>query len=400
MNTLENENEKVRVKALMEVDIMDTLPEKMFDDLAKIASSICNTPISIINFIDSERQFFKSNLGLGDDEPAPLEHSFCAHAIADPQSHFQVTDARLNPLFASNPFVTGDPKFVFYYGIPLVTTEGFALGTFCVIDYKPGKLTQSQIEAMQSLANQVMLLLDLRKKNILLEKFQLQLENYSKSMEQFAYMAAHDLKEPIRNITSFTNLLMAKNKAIWDDTDKKYLNFIKSSTKRMNQLIADLMDYAKGSMAVSDIEKVNVKDLIESIFNSLTDNIEIYRPQLILDTIPTLTVSKTALSIIFQNIIGNALKYRHENKVPEIKIIFEENRLYWTFSVEDNGIGIEEKYLETIFEPFKRLHLQKEFDGSGLGLASCRKIIEKHQGKIWATSELNKGTTIHFSLKK
>lgn len=400
MNKLDNDYEKQRVKALTEFDIMDTLPEKMFDDLTKIASEICNTPISLINFIDGERQYFKSNLGLGDGEPAPLEQSFCKHVIADPQAHLQVTDARINPQFASNPFVTGDPKIVFYYGIPLVTAEGYALGTFCVIDYKPGKLTQSQMEAMQSLANQVMLLLDLRKKNMLLENYQVQLENYSKSMESFAYIAAHDLKEPIRNITSFTKLIKIKNQTTWDDTDIQYLNFIESSSKRMNQLILDLMNYAKGSMAIDDVEDVDITAQIKSIFISLTENIEIDKPILILNDIPNLKISKTAINIIFQNIISNALKYKHKNKITKIKINFEDKSTYWYFSIEDNGIGIKEKYLQTIFEPFKRLHSQKEFDGSGLGLASCKKIVEKYHGKIWATSELNEGTAIHFTIKK
>ncbi len=400
MNTIEKVNESKRVKALMQFDIMDTLPEKMFDDITKIASAICNTPISLINFINHERQYFKSNLGLGEGEPAALEYSFCVHAIANPESHFEVTDARINPLFADNPFVAGDPNIVFYYGVPLVTTEGFALGSLCVVDYKPNKLSEVQSQALQSLSNQVMHLLDLRKKNMLLNTYQEQLENHSKNMEQFAYLAAHDLKEPLRNITSFTNLLKSKNDASWDETDNQYLGFIDSSAQRMNQLILDLMDYAKGSLVTTDIDEVKVEELITSIFNSLTESIDGDQPQLILSDVPNLKISKTALSSIFQNIIGNALKYKKENTIPEIKINFAEKADYWTFTIEDNGIGIKEEYLETIFEPFKRLHIQSEFEGSGLGLASCRKIIEKYHGKIWATSELNKGTIIHFSIKK
>lgn len=391
-------NETDRLRALEELSLLDTVPEEMFDDITNIASTICETPIALISLVDKERQYFKSHYGLEVDQTS-IEDSFCAHAIVNPNIPFEVKDARKDPLFSNNTLVTNKPNIVFYYGIPLVTEEGYPLGTLCVIDNKPKELSESQKNALKSLSNQVMHLLDLRKKNRLLETYQLQLENYSKNMESFASLAAHDLKEPLRNINSFTKLIEGKNNANWDDNDHKYFYFIDYSIKRMNQLILDLLNYAKGSMVNSDTEEVNVNELIQSIFNSLTVNIEFNKPTLIVDDIPNLIVSKTALGIIFQNIIGNALKYKNENKIPKIKVKFEKKTLYSIFSIEDNGIGIEEKYLETIFEPFKRLHLQKDFEGSGLGLASCRKIVEKHQGKIWATSEINKGTTIHFSIK-
>ena len=392
-------NESDRIEALNKFSILDTHAEEMFDDITKIASTICDTPIALISLVDGKRQFFKSHHGLDITQTAK-EDSFCAHAIKTSKSDYEVTDARIDPLFSNNPLVTGEPNIVFYYGIPLVTEDGFPLGTLCVIDNKPKQLSLTQTEALRSLSNQVMHLLDLRLKNKLLISYQEQLEAHSKNMEQFAYIAAHDLKEPLRNITSFTQMIKSKNEIKWDETDLKYINYIQSGTKRMNQLILDLMDYAKGSMVNKDVEDVNVKELIISIFNALTESATADKPQLIVGEIPNLRISKTALRIIFQNLIGNALKYQHKNKVPIIKINFQDKSLHWSFTVEDNGIGIKEKYLNTIFEPFKRLHLQKDFEGSGLGLASCKKIIEKHNGEIWATSELEKGTTIYFSIKK
>lgn len=400
MKIPENDYEIDRLKALMEFDIMDTPPEKNFDDITKIASAICNTPISIINFIDHERQYFKSSLGLTAGAPTPLEYSFCAHAIANPQAHFEVTDARINPQFASNPSVTGDPNIVFYYGIPLVTSEGFALGSLCVIDHKPGKLSEVQTEALQGLSNQVMLLLDLNKKNKLLLSYQQRLQDYASKMEDFAAMAAHDLKEPLGSVQALVELIEDKHEDLWDDTDQTYLKLINTCTNRMNLLIHDLLDYAKGSFINKEYEYIDVYLLIRTVFEELTEIIDGEKPEINIAAMPLIKTSRTALTLLFKNIMSNALKYQKKGSHSQLHIKLEKSNSLWTFSVEDNGIGIKPAYLETIFEPFKRLHNQQEFDGSGLGLASCKKIVEKLNGEIWATSELNKGTTVYFTIKQ
>jgi K+-sensing histidine kinase KdpD len=392
-------NEKERLNVLKEYSLLDTLPEEMFDDITKIASAICGTPIALITLIDTERQFFKSHHGLDINE-TPREYSFCNHAIKNPTEPFEVTDARENPLFSDNPYVIGDPKIVFYFGIPLVTEKGYPLGTLCVIDHKPKKLSSTQTTALKSLSNQVMYLLDLRKKNKQLQNLQNQLKTHSNNMEQFAYMAAHDLKEPLRNISSFIKLIKEKNNNNWDETDKMYIAFIDTGLKRMKQLIVDLIDYAKEGMVDNKLESININQLIKTVFNSLTENTEGEKPTLIVEKIQDIKIAKTAMLIIFQNIIGNALKYKSKDTIPVIKISCKESSTHWHFLVKDNGIGIQNKYIKTIFEPFKRLHTQTEYDGSGLGLASCKKIVEKYNGKISASSEPNKGTTIEFSIEK
>jgi signal transduction histidine kinase len=392
-------NEQNRINALKEYSLLDTLPEEMFDDITKIASAICETPISLINLIDKERQYFKSHHGLEITETA-REFSFCEQTIKNPNKPFEVTDARKNTLFSDNPYVINDPKIIFYYGISLVTNEGYPIGTLCVLDIKPKKLTTTQITALRSLSNQVMYLLDLRKKNKQLQSLQSQLKKHSNNMEQFAHMAAHDLKEPLRNISSFIKLITKKNNARWDETDKTYIAFINSGIRRMNQLIVDLIDYAKEGMVDSKANIINITQLITTIFNSLTENTEDEKPVLIIENMKDIKIAKTAMIIIFQNIIGNALKYKLKNTLPIIKISCEESLTHWHFTVQDNGIGIPHKYINTIFEPFKRLHTQTEYEGSGLGLASCKKIIEKYNGKISATSEPHKGTTIKFSIEK
>jgi PAS domain-containing protein len=157
-------NEQERLQALYEYDILDTLPENDFDHLTMIAAQICNTPISLITLIDSSRQWFKSNHGLNIRE-TDKQFSFCAHAINTPQHIMVVPDSRLDERFADNPFVTGEPNAIFYAGVPLVTETGYALGTLCIIDNKPRTLDEEQYEALTALSNQVVKLLELRKKN-------------------------------------------------------------------------------------------------------------------------------------------------------------------------------------------------------------------------------------------
>ena len=158
-------NEALRIKVLHQYSILDTLPEKDFDDITKLASQICNTPISAITLVDTKRQWFKSNHGLRTRE-TPREFSFCAHAINTPDEIFMIPDSRSDQRFADNPLVTGEPHVVFYAGMPLVNEDGIALGSMCVIDNKPHKLNEDQLTALKVLSNQVVKLLELRRKDI------------------------------------------------------------------------------------------------------------------------------------------------------------------------------------------------------------------------------------------
>lgn len=157
-------NEPERLQALYEYEILDTLPEKDFDYLTTIASQICDTPVSLITLIDSSRQWFKSAHGLGIKQ-TDKQFSFCAHAINTPHQIMVVPDARYDERFADNPFVTDDPRVVFYAGVPLIGDTGYALGTLCIIDNKPRTLGDKQYEALRALSNQVVKLLELRKRN-------------------------------------------------------------------------------------------------------------------------------------------------------------------------------------------------------------------------------------------
>ncbi len=254
---------------------------------------------------------------------------------------------------------------------------------------------------MQSLSKQVVHLLELRKANKLLKEYQTQVENYSNSMEDFSYMAAHDLKAPIGSIRSLLKFIEENHQDIWDEQDEEYFMFIYESVEKMNSLIVDLLDFAKiDSTSQETKEKINVKELIFSIFKTYTTGIETHKPILNCADIPEIVSSKITLTVLFQNLLGNAIKYQAKNNVPNINITFSETETDWIFNVQDNGIGIKEEHLDIIFKPFKRLHGQSEFAGNGLGLAACKKIIHNLNGEIWVKSVIGEGTIVSFSIPK
>jgi signal transduction histidine kinase len=240
-------------------------------------------------------------------------------------------------------------------------------------------------------------LLSLEQKNEELEKY---IESNSQ-LENFAYIASHDLKAPIRTIVSFSQLLQRNLKNTIDDNSKEYLDFVISASKNMKQLIEDLLEYSRIDSVKLNPEIVNINDLLFMIQYELKSTIEEKKPIIILNNIPeAIAADYTKLKQVFQNLITNAIKFHKKDEFPKIEISCKDENEFWKFTVKDSGIGIKPAYFERIFVLFQKLHTNKEYEGTGLGLAICKKIIEQHQGQIWIESEVNVGTTFHFTISK
>ena len=395
--TLKNENE--RLQSLESYSILDTLPESDFDNLTSIASVICNIPISLITLLDKERQWFKSHHGLTISE-TPIEHAFCAHAINQSDTPFIVTDARKDVRFHDNPLVTGDPNVVFYAGVPLTNTDGFSLGTLCVIDNKPNQLDQIQLNALKALADQVMNLLELRKNKLQLEQAILELEESNYELERFAYIAAHDLKSPLNNISSLSNLFMEDYGTSINEEAQSIIEYIQSSSNQLKSLIDGMLDYSKSTKIIKNVKsEINLQKLKENITALFSfENKCIITIKSNLDYI---NANKTAMEQILINLVSNAIKY-NDKEITQIELVFSQSKTQYEVTFKDNGPGISTKYHKKIFQLFETLTDKDRFGkpGNGIGLATVKKLVESLGGKIHLESELGKGATFIFTIDK
>ncbi len=221
-------------------------------------------------------------------------------------------------------------------------------------------------------------------------------------LEQFAYIASHDLQTPLRHISSYVQLLTNKIKKThtFDDKAEKWIHYILSGTKQMKSLISDLLAYSRIGRIDVKIEEIDTAEVIAQITNEIQDSIRASNAKLVYTKLPNIFGIKSQIEQLFLNLIENAIKFRTADIDPVVTINCEDQGEFWKFSVSDNGIGIESKYAERIFLMFHRLHSQDSYSGTGIGLAICKKIVEFHDGKIWLQSEENKGATFSFTLPK
>lgn len=219
------------------------------------------------------------------------------------------------------------------------------------------------------------------------------------SLEQFAYVASHDLQSPLRTVVSFAQLLEKKYGAGFDAIGKEYLDFIIVGTKRMQQLINDLLEYGKVEQMKANFEIVDINILVEKITFDLQFDIKKQNAKFEYSNLPSIYVNLTLIKQLFQNLITNAIKFRQLDD-PIINIDFIERETEWQFSVKDNGIGFDMEDGQKIFEIFQRAVGLESYEGTGIGLAICKRVVEKHKGKIWVESEPLKGTTFYFTISK
>ncbi|WP_308992086.1 ATP-binding protein [Mariniflexile litorale] len=396
---MSDKEDLLRTNALQELNSMYTPPEKMFDDITSLAAFICDTPIALISLVDDKNQFFISHYGLDVNKTA-IKEVFCTHAIKADEAVFIVEDATIDKRFKDHPLLLSNPNIVYYAGVPLVNEEGLKIGTLCVIDKFKRLLDKNQIKALKNLSNQVIYLLKLRESNNALKSYKLKLEDSYKRSSEFSTMAAHDLKSPMNGIKSFIDIINSKYKNVWDDKDEQYLKFIFENIQRMNSLIIGLLEYSKSDIDVINKERIDLEKLVKKVYDLIIQDLSITNAKLITSNLPIIISSEIAITTLFQNLMVNALKFQNKGANPEIQVTCEESEFKWIFSIEDNGIGIDAEHFNIIFNPFKRLHNQSQFSGSGLGLSTCKKIVESLKGELRVSSLKNKGSIFVIDLPK
>ena len=391
-------DEAQRLTAVRSYNLLDTLPEKDFDNITALTASICDVPISLVTLLDADRNFLKSHYGLNFNE-SPRDISFCGHAILEESSVFIVEDARKDPRFMDNPLVTG-MNAIFYAGVRLINSDGYPLGTLCVFDTKPRKLSKSQKKALTSMAYQVVNLFEARKRNRTLLAVQQELKDKNEELKNFAGIVSHDMKMPLANMIITSDMLRSKYGQHLDKQGQEYLNYIKQSSFTLSEYITGLLEHYESDKTASLNDEVfDSNDLLEEIIELLNINIdcEINLPEENIE----MQANRAALEQIILNLVGNSLKYNDKEKIKIDINCIEENEFYH-FSISDNGMGIPKNKLLHIFDLFVTTgNLDRNGKkGNGIGLSTVKKLVTKLGGEIEISSELGKWTTFQFSIKK
>ena len=226
-----------------------------------------------------------------------------------------------------------------------------------------------------------------------------ELKRSNAELEQFAYVASHDLQEPLRMVASYTQLLARRYDARLDNDAREFMSYIVDGATRMKQLIEDLLAYSRVGTKSQDFKPVPAEAALGRALFNLRAAIEEAGAAVTHDPLPIVHADESQLAQLLQNLIGNALKFRSDS-VPRIHVAVAEKEHEWQFEVRDNGIGIERQYFERIFMVFQRLHNKGEYPGTGIGLAICKKVVERHGGRIWVESRPGEGSSFHFTLPK
>jgi signal transduction histidine kinase len=230
-----------------------------------------------------------------------------------------------------------------------------------------------------------------------LEESIAELARSNADLQQFAYVASHDLKEPLRIVASYTQLLARRYKGKLDSDADEFIRYAVDGANRMQWLINDLLAYSRVTSQDQVLEAVDCDGVLEEVLSDLRVAIEESRAVVTHDPLPRVMADRGQLGQLFQNLIGNAIKF-HGKEPPQVHVTAKRKSDEWAFSVRDNGVGLDPQYAERIFVIFQRLHDREEYPGTGIGLAICKKVVERHGGRIWVVSQVGQGATFHFTL--
>jgi len=385
-------SETQRIAELLRFDVLDSEDEKAFDELTELASHICQTPISLISLIDTDRQWFKSRVGI-DAQETPREQAFCAHAILQP-GLFEVPDALKDARFADNPLVQGDPDIRFYAGAPLVTSKGLPIGTLCVIDKTAKTLSVQQKRALEILANQVMGQLELR---LNYKK----LQQASEERQKIFSVIGHDLRSPFNGILGLSQLLYEKASVMSHEQTKDMAGHIYGSSLQVFQIIDELMQWTQQRLGrtVSNVEPCSLMKAVNDTLGLLKDAITLKQLACDVNIEPHIDVlaDGAILKTILRNLLNNAIKYSNEGGMIRIDAQVESDHM--SISIEDQGSGVSPHVIEQLFNNTVESEVDTEgLKGSGIGLSLCAELIATQGGSIRVDETYTQGARIIFTL--
>lgn len=387
-----------RLKELHRYEVLDTSYEAEFNDVAQLAATICKTPIALISLIDSKRQWFKAKVGIDLNE-FPRDISFCGHTIIADTEVFEITDTSEDERFLDNPLVIGEPYIRYYAGVPLINQNGYKMGTISVLDTKPGEINAEQIFTLQTLARQVVKLLDQNLMNKQLESQRIKLQQQMELQNRILSIIAHDVRNPIGAVKSIIELNARKILSQQDSSE--LMNMAGKQIDGTVELLNNLVDW--GSMQMKgkgfETEKVHVRTLVSNMFksfevmSSLKSNIMVN----LVDEDLFIRSDINAIRFILRNLISNANKFTMEGVIT-VYAHKEDKKVM--VSVSDTGVGMNAEMQAKLFdgEHYQSTSGTSNEKGSGLGLILTKDFIEMLGGTITVESQQDKGTSVimHF----
>ncbi|MBD0390522.1 MAG: GAF domain-containing sensor histidine kinase [Nostoc sp. C3-bin3] len=390
------DNETLRLQALRQYQILDTICEAAFDDLTRLAAQICGTPIALISLIDESRQWFKSKVGL-DTESTSRDLAFCAQAILQPHETLIIPDTLLDPRFATNPLVTSDPYIRFYAGAPLVTPEGYALGTLCVIDYVPRQLNLEQLEALQTLSRQVMTQMELKRN---LYKLQRITSDEHKQVEYLISALSHDLRTPLLATRGTLYAMLGGAFGSVSDTWRDVLEDCRQANEDLLKFVEVLLNVSRYKTEVNKSLKCEIiswKNIfLETIIRSNgTQKQKSAIRYKIGSSLPIVYGDALEIQRVVQTLVDNALQVSNPDQEITLEVAsFGVEKI--KISVRYNSLGIAPLDKESLFNSFIQGRGRNNLDK--LGLYLCLQIVEAHKGTLNVESTADEGTTFWFTL--
>ncbi len=400
---LSYELEQQRLAALNEYAIDYGLREKQFDEITKLAAIVCDKPIALITFLDEKTQWIKSDMGFS-ATCTDRELAFCNKTIQG-EEILEIENAATDVMFSANPFVTGEPFIRFYAGAPLTTPDGLQIGSLCVIDTKPGKLTEQQREALTTLSHSVIRLLELKKRQRELIEEKQRAEEAGKAKASFLSTMSHEIRTPLNGISGIAHILMEEEHL---SHQAEYIRTLKFSANHLMAIVNDILDFSKieaGGIAIENIP-FNLSELLSEIKNANLLRAQDKQIKLKLkrdDELPEfVTGDPVRLSQILNNLVNNAVKFTDCGEVVMDAQVeqLDTTRVQVRFSVKDTGIGIPKEKQERLFEQFCQVDssVTRRYGGTGLGLAITKRLLEMQGSAIHLQSEAGAGSEFSFVL--
>lgn len=394
--------QEARLRSLIQVATETLDIEQQLNLIVEEGAKALGMSVGIINLIDNETLIIKASyspdIAIPSDARLVLSETLCAKTIE--QGDFYVFDASQENYDCTNTILPFETKA--YLGIPIWIGKTI-IGTLSFMSGEARKaFTHSDFDFIQLMSRWVSVSLERQQSREELSDYATELERSNRELQQFAYSASHDLQEPLRKIQTFGSRIAAKYGDRLDERGNDYLERMQNSASRMQTLIQDLLTLSRVTTQAQPLEMIDLNEIISAVLGDLELQIENKQAELTISTLPHIKADATQMRQLFQNLIGNAMKFSHKDVAPEISISCvihtKSLRREMEIWVSDNGIGFDEQHAERIFSIFQRLHGRTEYEGTGIGLALCRKIVERHNGIITASSKPGQGATFIIKL--